>query len=470
MIHTVLILALFQHPAARSHPQARATVPQAPDTGAGRPCKVVIDTVGHYGRQVEVRPGETNLFAGGGVRAHCQASGSTLAADSIAWFAGVGRLDLLGGVHIRDSSLSLDATTASYFVRQERLDAHKNVVAVSHSTGSVLRGPNLVYYRAVKGIRDTVEIYASSRPTIEYRSSGDSSGEPYVIVADRVRMKGSDRMWAGGDVTIDRSDFAASADSMMRDEIAGKSVLVGKPRVQGKGARGYTLTGRRIELVLAGREVRVIKALGTGAAASADWRLTADTIHMFVDHRKLQRALAWGNSSRPRAVSSRHTIEADSLALDAPDEVLTEARAFGHAHSTSQRDSSAAAQAERNWMTGDTIVAHWAPPPPPPPRAASASRGGAAQLQRLVARGSARALTHMRGRRDSVTAAPSVNYSRGSVIDVTLRGDSVQQVLVTGRADGIELEPLPPAPPAGDTTKHGKPTAPATSSPRRGRS
>jgi len=362
MIGAVLTLVLLQHPSGRA--QTSDPHAQGPDTAAGRPCKIVVDTVGHYGRQVEVRPGETNLFAGGGVRGHCQGTSSTLVADSLAWYAGVGRLDLLGGVQIRDSAMSLDAVTVHYFVRQERLDAHKNVVAVSRANGSVLRGPNLIYYRVVRGVRDTMEMYASSRPTIEYRSAGDSgAAEPYIIVADRVRLKGNDRMWAGGSVTIDRSDFAASADSMMRDEGAGRSVLVGKPRVQGKGARGYTLTGRRIELGLNGREVRLIKALGAGSATSADWRLTADTIHFLMERRKLQRALAWGDSTRPRAVSARNTIEADSLALDAPDEVLTQARAFRHALSTSQGDTAGDPAASRNWMTGDTITAHWATAP-----------------------------------------------------------------------------------------------------------
>ena len=87
MMTAVLTFALFQQPAPP------APVRSAPDTSPGRPCQVAIDTVGHYGRQVEVRPGETNLFAGGGVRAHCQGTVSTLAADSVAWYAGVGRFE-----------------------------------------------------------------------------------------------------------------------------------------------------------------------------------------------------------------------------------------------------------------------------------------------------------------------------------------------------------------------------------------
>src|SRR6058998_3150471 len=278
MMATVLLITLVQRPTATA------------DTAAGRPCKVIIDSVGRQARQVEVRRGETNVFAGGGVLAHCEGTGSTLAADSVAWFAGTGRFDMIGKanqVHIRDTAITLDAANASYYLRQERLEAHKNVVAVNRKTGSVLRGPNLTYYRAAPGVRDTLEMYASSRPTIEYHATSDS-GEPYLIVADRVRFKGNDRMWGGGQVTIDRSDFAARADSMQLDQAAGFAVLVGKPRVEGKGARSYTLTGTRIALALEGREVRLVKALGNGVATGSDWKLTADTIHLYIDRKKLQ--------------------------------------------------------------------------------------------------------------------------------------------------------------------------------------
>src|SRR5438034_425738 len=342
MMATVLLVALVQQPKSPA------------DTAAGRPCKMIIDSVGRQAQQVEVRRGETNVFAGGGVLAHCEGTSSTLASDSVAWFAGVKRFDMLGQknpVHIRDTAMTLDATTAAYFMGQERLDAHKNVIAVNRKTGSVLRGPNLTYYRAVRGVRDTLEMYASGRPTIDYRATADSGGgEPYLIVADRVRFKGNDRMWGGGQVTIDRSDFAARGDSMQLDQTSGFAVLVGKPRVQGKGPRPYALTGTRIELGLQGPEIRLVKALGDGVATGADWRLTAGT---------------------PRT-----------------------------------------------------------------------------KLNRVIARGSARSFTHLASQHDS--AGPSLNYSRGKVIDCILKGDKVDRCTVTGQANGVQLEPKPPAP---DTTK-----------------
>src|SRR3989449_10182059 len=102
-----------------------------------------------------------------------------------------------------------------------------------------------------------------------------------------LRFKGNDRMWGGGQVTSDRSDFAARGDSMQLDQTSGFAVLVGKPRVQGKGPRPYALTGTRIELGLQGQEIRLVKALGDGVATGADWRLTADTIHLHLDRKKL---------------------------------------------------------------------------------------------------------------------------------------------------------------------------------------
>jgi hypothetical protein len=439
MMAVLLVVTLArQQPGRPPAPVATA------DTTSGRPCKVAIDSIGKQGQQVAVRAGETNVFAGGGVLAHCEGTGTTLAADSVAWFAGTRRFDMMGQatqVHIRDTAMTLDATNASYYLLQQRLEAHRNVVAVNRISGSVLRGPNLTYYRTLKGVRDTIEMYASSRPTIEYRMTADS-GEPYLIVADRVRFKGNDRMWGGGQVTIDRSDFAARGDSVQLDQTTGFGVLVGRPRVEGKGARSYTLTGTRIELGLASREVRLVKALGHGVATGSDWRLTADTIHLHVARKKLQQAFAWGpkDSIHAQAVSTLHTIRADSLAVDLPDEVLTEVRAFSHAFSTSKKDSTAAA--DLNWITGDSLTARWA-------QQADSGRSPKSALRQIIARGSARALSHFENQRDST--GPSLNYSRGATINITLRGDKIDRVVVGGRADGVQLEPKPPAPP--DTTK-----------------
>ena len=121
--------------------------------------------------------------------------------------------------------------SAAEMVRAQRRPVDKDNMALKlEKAGSTVISASLDYYRAVKGVRDTTEMYAVSRPRIEYfardsadsaRAPADSAGrtraEPYVIVADRVRIKGDDRIWAGGKVTVDRSDFAARGDSLRLD-------------------------------------------------------------------------------------------------------------------------------------------------------------------------------------------------------------------------------------------------------------
>jgi hypothetical protein len=411
------------------------------DTTSGRPCVLVVDSIGHQAKQQDLGGGVQNIFAGGGVFAHCRGTSTTLYSDSTIWSGSANRLDLLGRVHIRDTSITLDANLVNYYRIEERLEAHNNVVAVNRNNGSVLRGPNLTYWRSAGGIRDTVEMYATQRPTIQYRGAGAAdSVEPYVIVADRVRFKGNDRMWAGGHSTIDRSDFAARGDSMLLDQTSGVGVLIGTPRVEGKGPQSYVLTGTRIELGLRQREIRLVKALGDGKATSTDWVLTADTIHLGIERSKLQQAFAWGTKSRPHAVSPLQDINADSLALDVPDQVLTEARGYGEALSRSRRDSTGDPN-DPDWIFGDTLTARWA-------QERDSLGALRSRIHRIVARGSARAYTHI-ARRDS-TGGPSLNYSRGKSIDITLKQARVDRVTVAGRADGVQLEPIPPPPP--DTT------------------
>src|SRR6185295_17373772 len=91
-------------------------------------------------------------------------------------------------------------------------------------------------------------------------------------------------------VTIDRSDFAARSDSMLLNQTTGFGVLVGKPSVEGltgETDKSYTLVGTRIELGLAQRDIRQVKALGKGKATGSDWVLTADTIDLRVADKQL---------------------------------------------------------------------------------------------------------------------------------------------------------------------------------------
>ena len=264
---------------------------------------------------------------------------------------------------------------------------------------------------------------------------------------------------------MDRSDLAARGDSMSMDQTAGRGLLVGHPSVTGKGSQTYTLTGTLIEMGFTQREMTAMKALGNGKAAGTDWTLTADTIHLALAERKLQRAFAWGpkDSIHARAISSTTTLTGDSLALDTPNQMLSEARSYRHAHSTSKRDSTTA-DSLADWIDGDTLLAHWIQAP-------DTTGKQRATLNRVVARGSGKAFTHSYPAKpdttrprpirpvhpigpdslkaDSADNRPSIDYTKADVIVIDMDRGKIQQVSAAGHVNGTHLDPVA----AKDTTK-----------------
>jgi len=154
---------------------------------AGR-CVFQITNVERQGAVVETPQG-TNYFAGGNVKLGCRGMPVTMESDSVAAYGG-NVVHFIGHVKYRDSTLTMDADNGVYYKKGEKWEARGNVVTNNLRTGSKMTGPALDYFRVVKGVRDTLEMYATARPRIEYASTapGASGSEPYIVVADRVRM------------------------------------------------------------------------------------------------------------------------------------------------------------------------------------------------------------------------------------------------------------------------------------------
>jgi hypothetical protein len=422
-------------PAAKPAPQdtSRRPATRPKPVASNERCVFQIDNVDRQGA-VNETPAGTNYFAGGNVRLSCRGTQITMKSDSVAAYAG-NVVQFIGHVEYRDSTLSMDADRGTYYKVGERWEARGNVETRNLVTGSTLVGPSLDYYRVLKGVRDTLEMFAVGRPTINYVESDSSGGrklEPYVIVADRVRFKGNDRIWAGGKVTIDRSDFAARSDSMRLDTGLGSdgTLLGGEPVLHGVGADSFRLTGKRIDLALQQRELNKVAAKGQGHAVNRDWDLTADTIAIDLKTRKIERTLAWGTGTRPYAVSTSYAMRADSLALDSPGQLLQEVRGYRKAWLGGTVDS---VTKERDWMKGDTVIAHFTPSDSAGKKRAVLSRieaRAAAQSYHLDANGKA-------------PRRPSINYARGDAIVVTMKNTpngGVDRVDIHGKVDGIQLE------------------------------
>jgi hypothetical protein len=442
---------------ARPTPQQPAAQrPPVPQPQPARACTVAIDSTGREMVGNKLPTGQYQVFAGGGVFGHCQNEPTTLMdSDSFAWYPDRNQLDLIGSVHFQDTTATLSADRVTYWTRQERLYAVGRVYTQNLVSHSNLRGPNLDYRRARPGVRDTVEMYATERPTIRFYSSRDTAraggdtAEPFVIVADRSRMKGNDQMWGGGNVTVDRSDLAARGDSAMLDLAADRGLLLGghgiDPVVTGKGDQEYRLAGVRLAFSLSEQhDLRRVLASGQADARGPDWHLRADTMDFALDSGKIQRTLAWGRTRRPDAVSSTYTIVADSLDILMPAQVIRDVWAFRGARATTRPDSTVV---EDDWMTGDTLHAVFVPPD-----TARADSGATRKqrLERLLSFGRARALYHVTD--DAKPAErPGVNYNRGSRIAIRMRDGKVHTVDVVGQVDGVYLEPVASRP-AADTT------------------
>jgi hypothetical protein len=423
-----------------------------PVYGQSERCVFQINNVERQGSVVETPQG-TNYFAGGNVQLSCRGLKVTMQSDSVASYGG-NVVRFIGNVKYRDSTLTMDADQGTYFKRGEKWEARGRVVTNNLRTGSKLNGPALDYYRVVKGVRDTLEMYSSGRPRIEYGANdpGAPAAEPYIIVADRVRMKGNDRLWAAGKVTIDRSDFSARGDSLRLDSGKGDGTLVGgNPIMRGLGKDSFNIAGRRLDLRLNQRELTYVLAKGNGHAISKEWDLVADTIGLDIKNRRLEQTLAWGDSIRPNATSPAYAMKADSLALDTPGQQLKEVRGFGTAWLGGTVD---VRTKQRDWMRGDTVVAQFVQ------RDSAGTRRAA--LNRIVAR--KKAQSYHLDPDPKHPDRPSINYARGDVIVMTMKPGvqgGVDRVDVRGQVDGVQLEAAdaPPrdtlAPPA-DSLRRGR--------------
>jgi len=436
-----ILLALF---AAATAPAVAQKKPVPPQRGGG--CVFSVDYVGGEGNQ-RVVGADTNYYAGGGVRLSCIGTSVRMSSDSVAYFfrrSGIIAY-FIGKVRYRDSLITMDADRGTYFKNGERWEARGHVVTENLQNGSTLTGPSLDYLREIPGVRDTAEIYSVGRPTIKSvpTDSAGQRGEPYVIVADRVRMRGNDRTWAGGAVTVDRSDFAARGDSLFLDSGAGHGgVLLGTPEMRGLGRDSFNLRGRRIELTLDRREITYVKALGNGHAVSTQVDLVADTIGLDLEERTLSQTLAWGDSIRPRALTADYEIRGDSVAFDTPKQILREVRSFHNAWVGGKVDS---VTHERDWMAGDSVVASFT----------TWDSAGTARttLDQLEARGKARSYYRVADAKVP-GGLPSVNYARGDQITVHMKPSGargVERVDLRGQVDGVYLEPLPVAAPQDST-------------------
>jgi hypothetical protein len=400
-----------------------------------RSCDLELPTGTNTTANIRTDPatGARIVYMGRGVLARCIGQGNTLTADSAEYYESEARLYLVGRVHYTEPRVTVDSRTMTYYQNDNHLHAEGDVVAVM-SNGSVFRGPSADYFRATAG-RPLSRMYGPGRPTVTLvQKDTTGRGRPpdtARVVANQINMVGDSLVYAGGRVQITRPDLLATGDSAFMDSGSEFARLMREPSVQGKGNRPFTLTGEVVDVFSHNRQVERVVATPKGHALSQDLELVADSIDLRVQNNQLQRAIAWGKT-RSRAVSPDREIVADSIDAIMPGQRVREVRALRNAYAESNPDSGVVST-QRDWMSGDTIVARF-------DTVLTGDTTSKPRIREIIAEGHARSFYQMKSSKGPPTE-PTVNYVRGRIIDILFEDRKVATVTVTDQATGVLIEP-----------------------------
>ena len=388
--------------------------------------------------------GKDTTWIGGGFDAKCEGTDQRVISDSAEHYADKKLLILIGRVHYTETRLTLDADRITYFTGEERLLAEGHVVGVT-STGTRFAGPRAEYLRPAVGIRTTSHLLAEPRSNIwvSPKDAGKDSKDSVNVQADRLVMDNDSLIFAKGVVVIERPDILSTSDSAFVDKYTEFARLMQTPKVVGRGERHFTLDGDLIDIYSKQHEVDRVKRMGHANATSDDVNLKADTIDLRVSNQKLVRAFAWGRT-RAHAHSKDQDLTADSIDVLMPDQTLRTMRALGHGLAESYPDSAKIRSKQLDYLTGDTITAHF-------DSLTAADTVRQPSVRMIFAKGTPkeRAKSYYQVARggEPKTDRPNVNYALADSITVTFRKRQVYQVRFLGHVEGFYDEL------ATDTTK-----------------
>lgn len=431
------------------------------DAAAQNVCALVYQQGTWTSQGVE---GQRILNAGGPLLVRC-ANGEELRADSAVLYESVNETHLFGRVDYQDPIRSLTSDYATYNGTSGRLWATGNVVFTDKTRGSTLRGPNLEYFRTAPG-RPEAQAIATERPhlTVVPRSG---KGEPMEVDGDRITTVGERFVTAEGNVVIEGRQMNAWATNAQYDANEERMELRGNARAKGES---YELTGDFIESDLAEGALERVLSRGNARLVEARLRVTGPQLQLFFARDSLQRLVS-GNTAetagRSVALSRGFRMEADSLEALTPGQRIREVRAIGNAAGESwdtlqvagpsPTDAPTApdtvaglALGEQDLIFADTIIGFFAEDSAAAGARAPGDTAQNAQLERLLALGSARSLYRMPPPRDTAelrraNGKRGINYLIGDTIDLAFAAGEVDVATVRGLKRGVYLDPVPPA-------------------------
>lgn len=447
----------------------------------------VCDIVYQTGEWVSVgAEGQRVINASGPLLVRC-ANGEELRADSAVIYESINEVHLFRRVDYQDPTRSLTSDYATYNGNNGRLWATGNVVFTDKNRGSTLRGPNLEYYRAGQG-RPDAQAIATERPhlTVAPRQrEGARRREPMEVDADRITTVGEKFVTAEGNVVIDGKEMDAWGQEAYYDADAERMELRRNARAKGET---YELTGDYIESELNEGALERVLSRGNARLVEERLRVTGPQLQLFFARDSLQRLVSGKMPSvdstqvqaRSVALARGFRMEADSLEALTPGQKIRRVTAIGTAEGQAWDTAQAAGPApadttatdsvgglalgERDLIYADTIIGFFkedtvAPGPSPmdSARAAAADPSSPvarpdtaradsteAELERMLAFGSARSLYRMRPSREEADSAGKmgINYVIADTIDLSFLEGEVDIATVRGLKKGVYLDPL----------------------------
>jgi hypothetical protein len=341
-------------------------------------------------------------------------------------------------VRYTESRVSITSDRMIYYTNEERLVAEGNVRGRT-SSGTRFTGPRMEYFRAKPGIRDQNSWTATGRPFVrmsptEGNPNATTTTDSTDLTADVVRSQNDSLLWASGRVVLERVDMRATSDSATVDNGQEHVRLLREPRIVGKGERPFTLEGVIIDAWSRERELQRVIALGEAEAVSDSMTLTSDTIDLRFTEQQISRIFSWG--TRAKAVSPQQTMESDSMDVLMPGQKLERVNAVGRAVAVSMPDTSKFQSDERDWITGDTLIARFETLP----RSAQ-DTSERSVMKEVLSIGNARAY-YQAAPPGGTRGAPTLSYNRGRQITVLFSEGAMRSVKILDQASGLYLEPI----------------------------
>jgi lipopolysaccharide export system protein LptA len=413
----------------------------------GKPCVLVFTGVARgadttAARYVTTATGARYTYIGGGVDATCEGQGNRLLADSAEHYADRGELILINRVRYSEPRMNMQSDRMVYYTNEERLLATGNVRGRTN-TGTRFTGPEIEYFRAKPGLRATPRWRAPGRPFVRMAPTDSTAprraatgakapADSVDLTADVVVSENDSLLFASGKVVIERPDMRATADSATMDQGTGFARLLRGPAITGRGERPFTLTGTVIDLWSREQRIERVRSDGAARVLSDSLTLTGDTIDLRIREQQMERVFAWGG--RAEAVTPQQRMEADSIEILMPGQRLRELHALRRAVAYTEVDTALIVSEERDWISGDTIVALF-------DTAATGDTSSSARMRQVTASGSARAFYQM-APNGGQKGLPNISYNRGREIIVSFVDGEVTNVAVQDGASGILLEPF----------------------------